>query len=107
MSGQQPDLADLNKRMDSALEVLRKELQGLRTGRASASLLEPIVVEAYGIGNAAHAGGHRERARASDADRAGVGSGLGQGGREGHPQQLIGSQSGGRRPASTRAPCRS
>ena len=34
--------------MDSALEVLRKELQGLRTGRASASLLEPIMVEAYG-----------------------------------------------------------
>ena len=48
MSGGQPDLADLGKRMDSALEVLRKELQGLRTGRASASLLEPIVVEAYG-----------------------------------------------------------
>jgi ribosome recycling factor len=48
MSGRQPDLADLKKRMDSALEVLRKELQGLRTGRASASLLEPIVVEAYG-----------------------------------------------------------
>ena len=39
MSGGQPDLADLKKRMDSALEVLRKELQGLRTGRASASLL--------------------------------------------------------------------
>jgi ribosome recycling factor len=48
MSGRQHDLADLGKRMDSALEVLRKELQGLRTGRASASLLEPIVVEAYG-----------------------------------------------------------
>jgi ribosome recycling factor len=48
MSGGQPDLADLNKRMDSALDVLRKELQGLRTGRASASLLEPITVEAYG-----------------------------------------------------------
>ena len=48
MSGGQPDLGDLNKRMDSALEVLRKELQGLRTGRASASLLEPITVEAYG-----------------------------------------------------------
>lgn len=48
MSGRQPDLADLRKRMDSALEVLRKELQGLRTGRASASLLEPIMVEAYG-----------------------------------------------------------
>ena len=48
MSGRQPDLADFKKRMDSALEVLRKELQGLRTGRASASLLEPITVEAYG-----------------------------------------------------------
>ena len=48
MSGGQPDLGDLNKRMDSALEVLRKELQGLRTGRASASLLEPITVDAYG-----------------------------------------------------------
>ena len=48
MSGGQPDLADLGKRMDSALEVLRKELQGLRTGRASASLLESIAVEAYG-----------------------------------------------------------
>jgi ribosome recycling factor len=48
MSGGQPDLADLKKRMDSALEVLRKELQGLRTGRASTSLLEPVIVEAYG-----------------------------------------------------------
>ena len=34
--------------MDSASRRLRKELQGLRTGRASASLLEPIIVEAYG-----------------------------------------------------------
>jgi ribosome recycling factor len=48
MSGRQPDLADLGKRMDGSLEVLRKELQGLRTGRASASLLEPVVVEAFG-----------------------------------------------------------
>ena len=48
MSGKKPDTADLTKRMDSALDVLRKELQGLRTGRASASLLEPITVEAYG-----------------------------------------------------------
>jgi ribosome recycling factor len=47
MSGVQPDLGDLKKRMDSALEVLRKDLQGLRTGRASASLLESVVVEAY------------------------------------------------------------
>jgi ribosome recycling factor len=41
-------LTDLRRRMDGALEVLRKEFGGLRTGRASASLLEPIMVSAYG-----------------------------------------------------------
>ena len=41
-------LNDLRRRMDGALEVLRKEFGGLRTGRASASLLEPIMVTAYG-----------------------------------------------------------
>ena len=41
-------LTDLRRRMDGALEVLRKEFGGLRTGRASASLLEPIAVPAYG-----------------------------------------------------------
>ncbi|OIQ90922.1 ribosome-recycling factor [mine drainage metagenome] len=40
--------ADLKRRMDSAVEVLKKEFSGLRTGRASASLLDPVVVEAYG-----------------------------------------------------------
>ncbi len=39
---------DLRKRMDGAIDVLRKEFSGLRTGRASASLLEPITVSAYG-----------------------------------------------------------
>ncbi len=42
------DLKDVNKRMDGAVEVLRRELAGLRAGRASTSLLEPVVVEAYG-----------------------------------------------------------
>lgn len=42
------DFNDYNRRMDGALEVLRKELGGLRTGRASASLLDPVQVEAYG-----------------------------------------------------------
>src|SRR5262252_6945181 len=37
-------LTDLRRRMDGALEVLRKEFGGLRTGRASVSLLEPITV---------------------------------------------------------------
>jgi len=41
-------LADLNRRMDGALEALRKEFAGLRTGRASAHLLEPVMVHAYG-----------------------------------------------------------
>ncbi len=36
------------EKMDKSLENLKKEFQGLRTGRASVSLLEPITVEAYG-----------------------------------------------------------
>jgi len=41
-------IKDLQRRMDGAIEVLRKEFAGLRTGRASASLLEPVMVSAYG-----------------------------------------------------------
>src|SRR3546814_19452627 len=43
-----PDIDYVQKRMDGALEALRREFQGLRTGRASIGLLEPITVEAYG-----------------------------------------------------------
>ncbi len=39
---------DLQRRMDGAVETLKKEFSGLRTGRASPALLEPIRVEAYG-----------------------------------------------------------
>ncbi len=39
---------DLTRRMEGALETLKKEFVGLRTGRASPALLEPIRVEAYG-----------------------------------------------------------
>ena len=39
---------DLQRRMEGALEVLSREFSGLRTGRASISLLEPITVDAYG-----------------------------------------------------------
>ena len=39
---------DLARRMDSALETLRREFAGLRSGRASPALLEPVRVEAYG-----------------------------------------------------------
>jgi len=43
-----PNIADLKRRMAGAIEALRRELSGLRTGRASANLLEPVTVEAYG-----------------------------------------------------------
>ncbi len=39
---------DLTRRMDGALDTLRRDFGGLRTGRASPALLEPVKVEAYG-----------------------------------------------------------
>jgi len=42
------DLKDIERRMDGAVDTLRKEFGGLRTGRASASLLDPVTVESYG-----------------------------------------------------------
>jgi ribosome recycling factor len=42
------DIADLKRRMQGAIQSLKHDLGGLRTGRATASLLEPIKVDAYG-----------------------------------------------------------
>lgn len=42
------DIGDVERRMRGALQSLKQEFAGLRTGRASAALLDPIVVEAYG-----------------------------------------------------------
>jgi ribosome recycling factor len=42
------DLPDLQRRMQGAIATLKHDLGGLRTGRASASLVEPIHVDAYG-----------------------------------------------------------
>jgi ribosome recycling factor len=42
------DVNELRRRMTGAFDVYKKELSGLRTGRAAVSLLEPIQVEAYG-----------------------------------------------------------
>ncbi len=39
---------DYQEKMEKSIDILRRDFQGLRTGRASASLLEPIGVEAYG-----------------------------------------------------------
>ncbi|MGI9387585.1 MAG: ribosome recycling factor [Methyloligellaceae bacterium] len=48
MSQENFDLQDLERRMRGALSVLKQEFGGLRTGRASATLLDPIMVNAYG-----------------------------------------------------------
>src|SRR5580698_402258 len=42
------DISDLSRRMQGTVATLKHELGGLRTGRASASLVEPVHVEAYG-----------------------------------------------------------
>ena len=42
------DLADLKRRMQGAIGSLKHDLGGLRTGRASASLVEPLTIDAYG-----------------------------------------------------------
>lgn len=42
------DMNDLERRMKGAIDVLQKEFSGLRTGRASANLLDPVVVDVYG-----------------------------------------------------------
>jgi ribosome recycling factor len=42
------DKADLERRMKGAIEALKGDLSGLRTGRANTTLLDPVMVEAYG-----------------------------------------------------------
>ena len=42
------DKSDVERRMDGAVESLKGDLSGLRTGRANTALLDPVVVEVYG-----------------------------------------------------------
>ena len=42
------DTDDLERRMKGAMDSLRHEFQSLRTGRASASMIDPVMVDAYG-----------------------------------------------------------
>ena len=42
------DVGELKRRMQGAIQTLKHELAGLRTGRASAALVEPVQVQAYG-----------------------------------------------------------
>ena len=42
------DKADIERRMHGAVESLKHDLSGLRTGRANTALLDPVMVEVYG-----------------------------------------------------------
>jgi ribosome recycling factor len=46
------DLAELKRRMQGAIHSFKQELGGLRTGRASAGLLDHVQVDAYGAQSA-------------------------------------------------------
>jgi ribosome recycling factor len=48
MTNETHDINDIKRRMQGSLAVLKTELSGLRTGRASPHLLDPIQVDAYG-----------------------------------------------------------
>ncbi len=48
MSEEVLDMSDIKRRMDGALNSLKNDLAGLRTGRASVNILDPISVDAYG-----------------------------------------------------------
>ena len=45
---EEPDIDGIKRRMDGAMTALRQEFASLRTGRASANMLEPVMVDAYG-----------------------------------------------------------
>ena len=47
-TAEKPELAKFRDRMDKAVTALKEEFQSLRTGRASAGLLDQVMVEAYG-----------------------------------------------------------
>ncbi|KAB2866079.1 MAG: ribosome recycling factor, partial [Bauldia sp.] len=48
MSSTGVDFKDLQRRMDGAIAAFKHDIASLRTGRASANLLDPIQVQAYG-----------------------------------------------------------
>lgn len=48
MAAEKFDLKELERRMRGAIDTLKKEFAGLRTGRASIHLLDPVVVNVYG-----------------------------------------------------------
>ena len=62
------DLDDIKRRMEGSLNSLKTEFMGLRAGRASTGMLEPVMVDAYGSKDADVAGRQYFSSRASSAD---------------------------------------
>ncbi len=84
---------ELTRRMHGAIETLKKEFSGLRTGRASPALLDPVRVEAYGnlvpvnqVGNISTPESRMLTVQVWD-------KGLAKGGRQGDPGRQSGPQS--------------
>ena len=48
MATKSHDINELEKRMRGVIESLKREFSGLRTGRASVNILDPITVDVYG-----------------------------------------------------------
>ncbi len=66
------DTDDLERRMDGAMANLRTEFASLRTGRASSSMLEPVMVD-----DSDQSGWHRERSRTAHGHDQCLGQGAG------------------------------
>ncbi len=64
--------AEAKQRMDGQIEHVRREMAGVRTGRASTGLLDNVMVEAYGAQAAAQSGGDAVDSRAVDDRRPAV-----------------------------------
>ena len=97
---------DLTRRMDGAIELLKKEFTGLRTGRASPALLEPIRVEAYGNNQPLNQMANVSRRRPGAAHGPGLGQVAGQGGGDRHPRLRPWPEPADRGPGDPRADCR-
>ena len=82
------DMNDLKKRMEGAISSLKHELSGLRTGRASVNLLDPIMVDAD------EPGGYNIGAGAPDGFGADLGQVHGRCGGEGDPRIQSGTKPG-------------
>ena len=74
MANETHDINEIKRRMQGASAVLKTELSGLRTGRASAHMLDPVMVDAYGAQMPLNQVATRQRAGAAADHRQCLGS---------------------------------